>query len=257
VNCGTVSPPVPANEVQRLEILRSYEVLDTLPELAFDDITNLASRLCGVPIALITLVDAQRQWFKSKVGLTVNETPREQAFCAYAILGRETLVVPDALADPRFAENPLVKSDPHIRFYAGVPLVTPTGFELGTLCVIDHQPRQFAPEAKQALEALARQAMTQLELRRALVQMELTLALLDRAENEQRVLVHQYRKALGEIKTLNGLLPICATCRKIRDDEDYWRDVEAYLVDHSEADFSRGICPECRQHQLEEDLTKP
>ena len=148
--------PVPPNEASRLAALRHYGLLDTSAEQSFDDFAQLASLICDTPIALVTLVDADRQWFKAKVGLEVSETPREQAFCTYAILGRQVMVVEDATADVRFAGNPLVLSDPNIRFYAGAPLIDREGFGLGTLCVIDRQPRQLTEERRRALEALAR-----------------------------------------------------------------------------------------------------
>lgn len=133
----TQAVPLPENEAERLKALADYNMLDTLSEQAFDDLTALAAYICKTPIALISLVDADRQWFKSKVGLKISETPREWAFCSYAILQTEDiLVVSNAIKDNRFSKNPLVKSNPKIRFYAGVPLVTPNGFPIGTLCVI-------------------------------------------------------------------------------------------------------------------------
>lgn len=160
--------PRPLNEEERLRSLRSYEILDTLPEVQFDEIVELASELCGVPIALMSLVDDERQWFKSKVGLEATETHRDFAFCAHAILQESTLIVPDATQDDRFAQNPLVTSDPHVRFYAGTPLRTPSGVSLGTLCVIDREPRVMTPLQLHGLEILGKQIEAQLELRRAM-----------------------------------------------------------------------------------------
>jgi GAF domain-containing protein len=161
-----MTAPIPQNESKRLKVLWQYEVLDTVPEEVFDDLTELAARICEAPIALISLVDEKRQWFKSKVGVTVSETSRDVSFCAYAITQGELFIVPDATRDDRFANNPFVTSDPKIRFYAGAPLITPDGHALGTLCVIDKVPRELRPEQKQALVILARHVVSQLELRR-------------------------------------------------------------------------------------------
>ena len=161
-----MTTPIPQNEKKRLKVLWQYEVLDTVPEEVFDDLAELAAHICEAPIALISLVDEKRQWFKSKFGTDVAETSRDISFCTYAIAQPGLFIVSDATLDERFADNPLVTSEPKIRFYAGAPLVTPDGYALGTLCVIDKVPRELRLEQKQALRILAHHVVSQLELRR-------------------------------------------------------------------------------------------
>ena len=158
--------PLPKNEVKRLKVLWQYDVLDTVPEEIFDDLTDLAAHICEAPVALISLVDENRQWFKSRVGISLQETSRDISFCAHALLTDDLLVIPDATKDPRFRDNPMVTGPQRIRFYAGAPLVTPDGHALGTLCVLDKQPRKLRSEQLKALQVLARHVVSQLELRR-------------------------------------------------------------------------------------------
>ena len=160
-------PDIPSNEPERLAALRGYSILDTPAEAEFDDFTQLAAQIVGVPIALISLVDGRRQWFKSKVGLDATEIPRDISFCGHAILGREVFEVPNALEDERFRDNPFVTGDPKVRFYAGAPLTTPDGHNIGTLCVIDRVSRHLTAEQREALARLGRQVVTLLELRLA------------------------------------------------------------------------------------------
>jgi GAF domain-containing protein len=160
--------PIPKGETKRLNVLWQYEVLDSLPEAIFDDLTELAALICEAPISLISLVDEKRQWFKSKFGTSLQETPRDVSFCAHAILETGLFIVPDATLDPRFKDNPLVVSEPKVRFYAGAPLITPDGQALGTLCILDRRPRQLGPSQERALEVLARHTVAQLETRRRL-----------------------------------------------------------------------------------------
>lgn len=179
---------LPENELGRLEALSRYEILDTLAEQAYDDLTLIASQIAKTPIALISLVDRERQWFKSKRGLEVSETLRELAFCAHAILTpKESLTVGDATKDERFADNALVTGDPNIRFYFGAPLVTKDHYALGTLCVIDQEPRTLSPEQMQALEALSRQAMAQLELGYNLAQLRMAAQELEKSNERLKV----------------------------------------------------------------------
>ncbi len=218
--------PVPKNESDRIKALRSYEILDSAPELTYDDFTHLAADLCDVPISFISLVDSHRQWFKSRLGTEVCETKREHAFCAHTILQNAVMVIPDTSLDERFHDSPLVLGSPYIRFYAGAPLTTPDGHAIGSLCVVDTKPRQPTRVQIQGLEALARQVMHLLELQRTMKELA---------------------TALERVKTLEGLVPICCYCHGVRDDRGFWNSLEKFMQDNSDFKLSHGICPDCAE----------
>jgi len=200
-----MTTPAPKTEAARVAALQKYAILDTEPEQAFDDLVLLASFICNTPIALISLVDENRQWFKSKVGISISETPREISFCAAAIQQPDVFVVPDTLEDERFRNNPLVVSEPNVRFYAGAPLINEEGHALGTICVIDRTPREFGSDKQAALKALCRLVLAQLEFRRNL--MLLKEALTDRTKEE-----HEREKELAHVSQtllrVMGLRPL-------------------------------------------------
>jgi GAF domain-containing protein len=222
------------NEVRRLEALRNYQILDSAPEQEFDDVVKIASHICGAPLATLTFVDGERQWFKAKIGLEQSETPREDSFCTHTIQSPDLLMVEDAKEDPRFADSPLVTGDPHIRFYAGAPLIDAEGHGLGSLCVLDRAPRTLTADQRESLEALARIVVSKMELRRV---------------------SHALAEALSDVRALQGLLPICAHCHGIRNDEGYWERVEEYFGNHTEAELSHGICPKCFEKRYPEAFT--
>ena len=191
-----LAPRTPPDELGRLRALRELGVLDTPPEAVYDDLTQLAAHICGAPISLITLVDEERQWFKSRIGLADQATSREVSFCAHAIVGDGMMEVEDALEDDRFHDNPFVTGDPNVRFYAGAPLTTSDGYSVGTLCVIDRVPRTLTEDQKVALAALSRAVMAQLELDRQ----NRTLRELDQVREEFMGLVaHELRTPLSSI----------------------------------------------------------
>ena len=185
-----------AHEAERLQALDRYSILDTAAERAFDDLVRLAALICETPISLVTLVDADRQWFKAKVGIDIDETSRQDSFCTHAIQGTGLFMVPDAQLDERFVDNRFVTGDSNIRFYAGMPLRTEDGHALGTLCVIDRVPRTLSDAQCRELEALARLAIGQLELRRQTN--ELT-------RSEQSLRISEERLSLAAEATADGI----------------------------------------------------
>jgi anti-sigma regulatory factor (Ser/Thr protein kinase) len=202
-----------SEEKARLQALHSYKILHTDPEKAFDDLTILASHICETPVALISLIDSDRQWFKSRVGVSLSETPREVSFCSVAIQQPDLFIVPDATKDARFSSNPFVVSDPKIRFYAGAPFNSSDGHPLGTLCVVDLVPRQLSPSQQNALLALSRQVQAQFELRKNLLDLRAALAERGRAEAERDRTIVELRHALEHVGRLSGLLPACSACK--------------------------------------------
>jgi len=202
-----------ATEQARLRALRSYKILDTDPDKAFDDLTILASHICETPIALISLIDSDGQWFKLRVGVDIAETPRELAFCDKAIQQSDLFIVPDATKDPRFSSNPFVVNDPKIRFYAGAPFKSSDGYTLGTLCVVDMVPRQLTPGQQTALLALSRQVQAQFELRKNLLELRAALQERDKAEAERDESIVELQHALEHVSRLSGLLPACSACK--------------------------------------------
>ena len=187
------TPMMSTNDAARVDALQKYAILDSEPEQAFDDLTQLASYICKTPIALISLVDEDRQWFKAKVGMSATETSRNIAFCSTAIQQRDVFVVPDAMQDERFRTNPLVVSEPNIRFYAGAPLINEDGYALGTLCVIDRTPRNLAADQEAALKALSRLVLMLMEFRRNLVLLKQALS--DRTQEE-----HERERELKKVQ---------------------------------------------------------
>lgn len=216
--------PKPLNEEERLAVLEGYRVLDTPAEEAFDDVVALAAAIVDVPVALVSLVDRDRQWFKARIGRDAEQTERGVSFCAWVVYEEAPLVVSDVRNDARFFDNPQTQGDDGIRFYAGVPLRTPANVVLGALCVIDSRPREISPEQIERLERLARLTMQQLESRRV---------------------ADELAKALERTRVIGELVPVCAYCRRIRDDDTFWKTLEQYLEIQAGAQVSHGICPAC------------
>ncbi len=215
----SIVAPEPDNERERLAVLKRLDILDTAAEEALDNLVRLAAVICKAPISLISLVDEDRQWFKAKVGLDADETPRDLAFCAHAILDDETMVVEDASSDERFSDNQLVTENPNIRFYAGAPLSV-ADMNLGTLCVIDDKPRELTDSQREALEVLRDAVVAQLELRRV-----------------QR-----------DLRDLKQVLPLCAWCNSVNtgsNGKQEWVSLEDHIARTERV--SHGICPSCAE----------
>jgi len=190
-------------ETARIAALDRYAILDSEPEEAFDDLVTLAAHICQTPMAMLSLVDDHRQWFKSKVGVQVRETPRDISICAHAIQQKDLFIIPDTLEDARFRENPLVVGEPGIRFYAGAPLINEDGFALGTLCVVDREPRVLDSEQKEALEAIGRLALRQMELRKNLQLLKEALNDRTREEHARELEIKRLQEKLIRVMGLN------------------------------------------------------
>ena len=206
-----ISPPTIEREQERIKELESFSILDTLPEKDYDDITALAAQICGTPISLISIIDEKRQWFKSHHGLDATETPREFAFCAHAINDSDNaFVVHDARKDERFSDNPLVTAYPNVIFYAGIPLVSSEGLALGSLCVIDHEPRELSTQQLNALKALANQTINLLRLRKANYLLEQSMTKLEEKNEELErfacIAAHDLKSPLVGISSMVKLL---------------------------------------------------
>ena len=224
--------PAPLNETERLAVLRTFEILDTAPEKCTDELTQLAASVAGTPIALISLVDESRQWFKARVGLEASETPREHSFCAWCVYDVDALIVQDAHLDARFSENPLVTGEPGIRFYAGMPLMAADNVCLGSLCVIDTVPRNLDDTVLEQLRLLANIVVEHLQARRTAAELA---------------------DALERVEVLGKLLPVCSYCKKLREDDEYKRSLERWLHDEAGTQITHGICPDCAAKVIDED----
>lgn len=246
------TPEIPLNEILRLKALKEYSILDTLPEKEYDDITQLASQICGTSISTISLIDEKRQWFKSKVGLEVDETSKEVSFCGHAIMEPDKIfTVKDSRLDARFQDNPLVIGEPHVIFYTGVPLVSQDGFALGTLCVIDDQPKELNQDQLLALKALSNQVVSLFELRKSKMQLERLTNDLEIRNKElekfARVAAHDIKSPLNNISGLTEIL--LHQYSGILDDEGKMmmqmldtssqtlRDLVDGILEHSKSDF--------------------
>lgn len=217
----------------RVEALHSYQLLDTASEAAFDDLATMAAELCDVPIAVVSLIDEYRQWSKAAHGCPRGEVERSRSFCTHAIEADEALVVRDATRDPRFAANAMVTGEPHIRFYAGQPLIDGDGHALGSLCVIDREPRDLSPLQRKTLARLAAHVVHLLELRRS---------------------NRELAECLSRVDDMAALVPICSHCHSVRDGDEQWQRIEHFLANLNGAKFTHGVCPVCIVQHYTADL---
>ena len=220
---------VKGEEERRLKALAEYRILGTGAESCYDSITQIACLTCDVPISLMTLVDQDRQWFKSKVGLEISETKRDWSFCTHAIKESSPLIIQDALKDERFINNPLVTGDPNIRFYAGFPLENSEGNKLGTLCVIDRKPGRLTFEQRTIMDLLSKQIVSFLDLRKR------SLNLLD---------------AITHLHNQEGIISVCSYCREVKNKDGDWLHIEKYLSNMSDIRFSHGVCDSCMERHF-------
>ncbi len=216
-------PPIPSNETQRLELIRQLDVLDTDAEEIYDGIVYIASLICNTPVSMISIVDTNRQWFKSILGSNERQTPRDYSFCAHAILGSEILEIPDSAKDDRFKDNPIVTGPPYVRFYAGAPLELNDGLRVGTLCVIDHKPNKLNEQQLKALHALSLQVTKLLELRLKIKEVEI---LRENDKNIVNMLTHELRNPLTSI---GGFLSLTTLSKQKYHDSNYDDIVEKCL----------------------------
>ncbi len=219
-----MSFPIPHNEEARIKALRDFDEYLQNHDAGLQAFAEIASSVCGAPISLVTMIDRTEQRLIVRCGIDGDKTSRDHAFCAHTIMKQEIMEVEDAQKDPRFSDNPFVTGDPRIRFYAGAPIIDKGGFALGSLCVIDTIPRKLNDDQRSALSLLAKSAMNHLELQRTSAQLA---------------------KALADLKTIGGLIPICAHCKGIRNDDGFWQSVEQFMSAHGDVRMSHGICPEC------------
>jgi GAF domain-containing protein len=216
-------------KAERRAALEAYDIVDGPPEQAWDDIVGMAARICGRPMAFLSFVDGGRQWFKAGVGMELESNPPSDAVCAVTIHGSDPLVVPDLSRDPRFRDHAQVRRDDGVRFYAGFPVVTPDGHAIGTLCVMDREPGELTPSQLSGMESLARVTLRELELRKT-----------------SRELAESLRRAA----VLEEVVPLCPTCRRVREDDEYREALSMYIARNTGSLMSHGICPECAEREF-------